>query len=138
MQEIDSRAIATAILAAKKIPKFRLQIILEGDYLVEAMRGHHYDKPLQAMRTYLDVLEAALLRRGMQRPGDLGGRRGVVDKHRARLHACERPVGPERYATQVRVIADATEHDVGAGHGLARGWGMVLAADHCKFSTPCY
>ncbi|HEV8208449.1 MAG TPA: phospholipase, partial [Acidimicrobiia bacterium] len=34
VQELDSRAIAEAILAAK-VAKVRVQIILEGDYLVE-------------------------------------------------------------------------------------------------------
>jgi phosphatidylserine/phosphatidylglycerophosphate/cardiolipin synthase-like enzyme len=35
VQEIDSRAIAEALLAAKAIPRFHLQVILEGDYLLE-------------------------------------------------------------------------------------------------------
>jgi phosphatidylserine/phosphatidylglycerophosphate/cardiolipin synthase-like enzyme len=35
VQELDSRTIAEAILSAKAIPKFRMQLILEGDYLLE-------------------------------------------------------------------------------------------------------
>jgi len=38
VQEVDSRSIAEAILAARA-RVVRVQVILEGDYLVEARRG---------------------------------------------------------------------------------------------------
>jgi hypothetical protein len=35
VQELDSFEITKAVLATKAIPKFHLQLILEGDYLIE-------------------------------------------------------------------------------------------------------
>lgn len=71
VQELDSRTIAEAVLAAKAtIPKFHVQLILEGDYLVEA--------PALADPWSLDganeenrVIHAALLRAGIDVITDL-------------------------------------------------------------------
>ena len=45
----------------------------------------------------------------------------MVDEDRARLHAGEGAVGPERDRAQVVVVADAGEHEVAPGRRLARG-----------------
>ncbi len=71
VQELDSRAIAHAILAAKsKTPKVRVQLILEGDYLVEKPARNDpwaLDGPNEENR----VIHAALLRAGVDVITDL-------------------------------------------------------------------
>ena len=64
----------------------------------------------------VDEVEAALLRLGMELARDLGRSRGVVNEHRALVHAVERAVGPERDLAQIVIIADAAHDEV-----LARG-----------------
>src|SRR6266508_2445500 len=64
VQQLDSRSIAEAILAAKKKPKMHVQVILEGDYLIEdppladpwALTGDYEEDR---------VIYAALLRAGV-------------------------------------------------------------------------
>jgi phosphatidylserine/phosphatidylglycerophosphate/cardiolipin synthase-like enzyme len=69
VQEIDSRAIAEAILAAKAA-KIRVQLILEGDYLVE-------DPPvadpwsLTGANEHNRIIHSALLRAGVDVITDL-------------------------------------------------------------------
>ena len=53
------------------------------------------------------TIEAALFALRMQFARDLGRGRGVVDEHRALLHAGKGAVGPERHFAQVVVVADA-------------------------------
>lgn len=70
VQELDSRAIAVAILAARQVPKMRIRMILEGGYLLEqppladpwALEG-----PLEDNR----VIHSALLRAGIDVITDL-------------------------------------------------------------------
>ena len=68
----------------------------------------------------VDELQAALERRLGEFARHVGRGRGVVDEHRARLHAGEGAVVAEHDRAQVVVVADAAEDDVGAGRGLAR------------------
>src|SRR3546814_20609435 len=67
-----------------------------------------------------DLADALFLTDLGEFPGDFRGGGGVVDEDRALAHPGEGAVVAEDDAAQVVVVADATEHQIGARGGLAR------------------
>jgi hypothetical protein len=93
---------------------------------------------LAARNGRIDKVQADVLRGGVQLAGHVGRGGGVVHEDRARRHAGEGSIGPQRDRPQVVVVADATEHDVGALGRLARRFSMLWPASQREFVTPCY
>jgi hypothetical protein len=74
---------------------------------------------LSARHGRIEALDAALAARGRNLARDSRRRRRVIHVNRAAAHGCERAVGAERDRAQVRVVADAAEHDLGTARGSA-------------------
>jgi hypothetical protein len=84
----------------------------------------------------VDEVQAERLRRLRQFARHVGRGGGVVDEGGALLHAGEGAVVAQHHGAQVVVVADAAEHDVGAGRGFARGRCVAARARRIRRPTP--
>ena len=78
---------------------------------------------LAARHRRINELQGQAFCGGVELLCDRGRGGGVIDKNRARLHACKCTVRAQRDRAQVIVVADTAKHDVGLGGGFARRGG---------------
>ena len=92
---------------------------LHSSEIVLRAAAHHRQRALLGARLAardgsVDEAEPQFPRAREKFAGDLRGGGGVVDEDRAGLHALERAGLAQRHGAQIVVIADASEHDIGA------------------------
>lgn len=121
---------AARTLAAAYPGRFLLGLGVSHAPLVERMRGHAYDRPLAAMRGYLDALDAApyLVADGQEPPARVLAALGPRMLELAR----DRAQGAHPYLVTPEHTASAREA-LGDGPVLAVEQAVVLATDEQEF-----
>jgi len=105
--------------------------------------AHHREHTLLRARLppryrRIDELQTRCKRAGVQLPRHLGRGRRVIHKNGTRLHARKGAITAQHHRTQIVVVADAAEHQVGALRRLARRCGTFGGSIACEFSAPCF